>query len=188
MILRNIKSLGRGCVHILSRSSLTTSASNLKSYYEILAVSRNASQADVKKAYFVQAKKHHPDKNPDDSSAAKLFQEISEAYEVLRDQQKRKEYDETFSSTNTFYGHSGHKRDPTSGRPKDAWNYQAEVDPLDLFKQVFGDLKSNFANFDDQASFTQKNLPRAVVTISLYEATKGVSKSLRFLQTTDEKR
>lgn len=59
-----------------------------KNYYEILGVGRNASTADIKKAYYKLAKKHHPDVNKNDPEASKKFQEVSEAYEVIFIQMK----------------------------------------------------------------------------------------------------
>lgn len=64
-----------------------------KNYYDILGVDKNASQKEIKKAYRKLASKYHPDKNPDDSSAEEKFKEIGEAYEVLKDPEKRKLYD-----------------------------------------------------------------------------------------------
>jgi len=65
-----------------------------KDYYKILGVSKSASQEEIKKAYRKLALKYHPDKNPDDTKAEESFKEAGEAYEVLRDPQKRKQYDE----------------------------------------------------------------------------------------------
>jgi curved DNA-binding protein len=64
-----------------------------KDYYDILGVSRNASEKEIKKAYRKLAAKYHPDRNPDDPSAEKKFKEVGEAYEVLSDDEKRKLYD-----------------------------------------------------------------------------------------------
>lgn len=64
-----------------------------KTHYETLGVSEDASDADVKKAYRKLAKEHHPDKNPDDPSAEARFKELSGAYEVLKDSEKRQQYD-----------------------------------------------------------------------------------------------
>ena len=63
-------------------------------YYSILGIGRNASEEEVKKAYKALAKKWHPDKNPNNQEVAtKKFKEVSEAYQILGDSVKRKEYD-----------------------------------------------------------------------------------------------
>lgn len=64
-----------------------------KDYYRILGVSQNSSDADIKKAYRGLAKKHHPDANPNNTAAVERFKEVSEAYSVLSDKDKRKQYD-----------------------------------------------------------------------------------------------
>lgn len=71
--------------------------SNKRDYYEILGVGREADNGEIKKAYRKKAIQFHPDKNPDDESAAEKFREATEAYEVLKDSQKRTQYDQ--------YGH-----------------------------------------------------------------------------------
>lgn len=63
-------------------------------YYKVLGVDKTASQDDIKKAYRKLARKYHPDLNPDDKQANKMFQEINEANEALSDPEKRKKYDE----------------------------------------------------------------------------------------------
>ena len=73
-------------------------------YYETLGVKRDASEADLKKAYRRLAMKYHPDRNPDNDSAEKNFNEAKEAYEVLADGEKRSAYDQ--------FGHAG--VDPSS--------------------------------------------------------------------------
>jgi len=72
---------------------------NKRDYYEILGVNRNAMDEELKKAYRKQALKYHPDRNPGDKAAEDKFKEAAEAYEVLRDAQKRQIYDQ--------YGHQG---------------------------------------------------------------------------------
>lgn len=64
-----------------------------KDFYAVLGVSKDASEADIKKAYRKLARTHHPDQNPGDAAAEKRFKEISEAYDVLSDPKDRQEYD-----------------------------------------------------------------------------------------------
>ena len=70
-----------------------------RDYYEVLEVSRNASDTEIKKAYRQKAIQFHPDKNPGDHTAEEKFKEAAEAYEVLSDPEKRKRYDQ--------FGHAG---------------------------------------------------------------------------------
>lgn len=70
-----------------------------RDYYEVLGVSKGASEADIKKAYRQLAIKYHPDKNPDDASAEDKFKEAAEAYEILSDPEKKARYDQ--------FGHAG---------------------------------------------------------------------------------
>ena len=65
-----------------------------RDYYEVLGVDKNADDATIKKAYRRLAKKYHPDANPDNEEAAAKFKEASEAYAVLSDAEKRKQYDQ----------------------------------------------------------------------------------------------
>lgn len=68
-----------------------------KNYYDILGVSKNADQKEIKKAYRKLAAKYHPDRNPDDPESEEKFKELGEAYEVLKDPEKRKLYDQVGS-------------------------------------------------------------------------------------------
>ena len=65
-----------------------------RDYYEVLGVDKNASEDEIKKAYRKLAIKYHPDRNPDNKEAEEKFKEAAEAYEVLHDAQKRKQYDQ----------------------------------------------------------------------------------------------
>jgi len=86
-----------------------------RDYYEILGVSRKASQEEIKKAYRKLARKHHPDVNAGDPKAEERFKEIQEAYQVLKDPEKRKQYD--------MFGHEGVGYQPPGG-PGGAYYYR----------------------------------------------------------------
>ena len=70
-----------------------------RDFYEVLGISRTATEAEIKKAYRRMAMKYHPDRNPDDAEAESKFKEAKEAYEILSDSQKRAAYDQ--------FGHDG---------------------------------------------------------------------------------
>ena len=96
-----------------------------RDYYDILSVDKGASAAYIKKSYRRLAMKHHPDRNKDDSGAEEKFKEAKEAYEVLRDADKRAAYDR--------YGHEGVRGGPAGG------GFSAEGFG-DIFGDVFGDI------------------------------------------------
>jgi curved DNA-binding protein len=104
-----------------------------RDYYEVLGVSRDVSADDLKRAFRKQAMKYHPDRNKNDPSAEKKFKELNEAYAVLSDPQKRKQYDQfgaegfgqRFSQEDIFRGFNARQA------------YQ-EVDLGDLFGSLFG--------------------------------------------------
>ncbi|MFW5979798.1 MAG: molecular chaperone DnaJ [Halanaerobiales bacterium] len=110
-----------------------------KDYYEILGVDRDASQKDIKRAYRKLAKKYHPDMNKEDPQASEKFKEISEAYEILSDPEKRKRYDR--------YGHSGINSDD--------FNFE------DFARQGFGGFDDIFdIFFGEGRSGRRSNRPR----------------------------
>src|ERR1043166_6806552 len=86
-----------------------------KDYYAVIGVPASATQDEIKKQYRKLAAKHHPDKNPNDPKAAERFKEISEAYQVLGDADKRKQYDQmrqlgAFGGFGGFGGGGGARR------------------------------------------------------------------------------
>jgi len=97
-----------------------------RDYYEVLGCGKEASQADIKKAYRRLAMKHHPDRNPDDADAEAKFKEAKEAYEILSDEQKRGAYDQ--------FGHAGVDASQPGGGFGGADAFS------DIFGDVFGDI------------------------------------------------
>ncbi|AGA91259.1 chaperone protein DnaJ [Thioflavicoccus mobilis 8321] len=100
-----------------------------RDYYEVLGVQRNASEADIKKAYRRLAMKYHPDRNPNDKDSEQRFKEINEANEVLSDPKKRSAYDQ--------FGHAGVGGAGGFGGPGD---FGGAGSFSDIFGDVFGDI------------------------------------------------
>ncbi|XP_076319570.1 dnaJ homolog l(2)tid, mitochondrial isoform X2 [Tachypleus tridentatus] len=158
---------------VVSRKFHTTSVSWRSDYYEVLGIARNASQKDIKKAYYQLAKKYHPDTNRGDPEAAKKFQEVSEAYEVLSDDNKRKQYDQ-FGTTTDFGSAGGPGATGFQG-------FQSTIDPEELFRKIFGDMgiKTGFSNFDfadSQFGFGQSQ--EIIMKLSFQQAARGVNKDV----------
>jgi molecular chaperone DnaJ len=102
-----------------------------RDYYDVLGVDKGADQNDIKRAYRKLAMKYHPDRNPDDEKAAEAFREVTEAYEILADEEKRARYDQ--------YGHAG-VDDQMGGFGAGGFqSSHAYQDFGDLFGSVFGD-------------------------------------------------
>src|SRR6187549_1244310 len=90
-----------------------------KDFYAVLGVPSSATQDEIKKQYRRLAAKHHPDKNPNDAKSAERFKEISEAYTVLGDAEKRKQYDE-MRRLGAFGGFGGPRAGGAGPRPSGA--------------------------------------------------------------------
>ena len=104
-----------------------------KDYYQILGVSKTATDAELKKAYRKLAVKYHPDKNPGDKAAEEKFKEVSEAYDVLSDPKKRAQYDQFGSDYFRAGGPSG-----AGGFGGQGGRGGGFRDPYDIFSQMFG--------------------------------------------------
>ena len=145
-------------------------AEQKRDYYEVLGVSRGASEDEIKKAYKKMARKYHPDLNPGDKSAEEKFKEVNEAYEVLSDADKKARYDQ--------YGHAG--VDPNFGAGGFGGGFDGGFD--------FGDLGDIFGSFFGGGfgggRRTNPNAPqrgesiRMSIAISFEEAAFGCEKEV----------
>jgi molecular chaperone DnaJ len=135
-------------------------------YYELLGVARGASTDEIKKAYRKLAMKYHPDRNPGDTSAEAKFKQVTEAYEVLSDQQKRSDYDQ--------FGESGVKGQP---------HYTDLNEALRAFMRDFGGFGDFFGGGGGRTrggvrQQTGQNL-QVRLQLSLSEIASGTAKTLR---------
>ena len=163
-----------------------------KDYYEILGVSKNADEKEIKSAYRKLAKKYHPDLHQGDEAAAEKFKEVSEAYEVLSDKEKRKKYD-TFGSNYDFS--SGYDFDPSQY----GYTYTtggSGADFSDFFETIFGSSRSGkggnfsggfnindiFGDFSSKSKGRSANKARnkfeSELSISIKEAYEGITKNV----------
>lgn len=148
-----------------------------RDYYEVLGVDKNASEDEIKKAYRKLAIKYHPDKNPDDKNAEEKFKEAAEAYDVLHDPNKRKQYDQ--------FGFDG----PAGMGGSGGFGGGASMDMDDIFS-MFGDIFgghggfSGFSGFGggsrtrQHAQFRGSDL-RLKVRLTLQEIATGITKKFK---------
>jgi len=160
-------------------------------YYKILGIERNATQEEIKNAYKKMAKKYHPDINKTED-AEKTFKKVNEAYEVLKDPEKRKLYDQfgenwqsgqDFDPSNYagFRGGPGYKQYTYNSRDMGSSGFS------DFFESIFGGGFSGFSDFGNQSrgSYQQSDIFKtkgadrtAKVTLSIREAHRGGQKTI----------
>ncbi len=141
-----------------------------RNFYDVLGVAKNASQEEIKKAYRKQALKYHPDKNSGDQKASDTFKKVSEAYEVLSDENKRKIYDQ--------YGEEGVN---AQANQRGGAGFSSMEEALRTFMGAFGGGSSQFDSFfggqGPQQQYAQQGANKKIqVTVSFAEAAKGVTK------------
>ena len=137
-----------------------------RDYYEVLGVQKGASDAEIKKAFRVQAKKYHPDAHPGDKECEEKFKEAQEAYAVLSDPDKRRQYDQ--------FGHAAFE-----GGAGGAGGFDfSGMDMGDIFGDIFGDLFGGGSRRSNSTGPRQGANVRLSIRISFEEAVFGVDKEI----------
>ena len=145
-------------------------AETKRDYYEVLGVSKDADEAAIKKAYRALAKKYHPDMNPGDKEAEKKFKEASEAYAVLSDAEKRRQYDQ--------FGHAAFEGGAGGAGGFGGFDFSG-ADFSDIFGDIFGDLFGGSCRGGRGGNGPMKGASiRKSIRITFEEAVFGCEKEL----------
>jgi len=157
--------------HVLCTLSFHTSVPsyNKQDFYQTLGVPRTATQKEIKKAYYQMAKKYHPDTNKDDPQAKEKFAQLAEAYEVLGDEGKRKQYD--------TYGSAGFDGSQAGGGQQYWRGQTTNVDPEELFRKIFGEF-SGTRGFGDFGAMFGDQPQEYMMELTFTQAAKGVNKEM----------
>jgi molecular chaperone DnaJ len=151
-----------------------------RDYYDILGVQKNSSPEEMKKAYRKMAMQYHPDKNPGDKAkeAEKKFKELNEAYDVLKDDQKRAAYDRFGHAAFENGGRGGFGGGGRQGGPGGAQGFDAGAFS-DIFEEMFGDFMGGMRNGGPRGDGAARGSDmRYTLEISIEEAFKGTKAAI----------
>ncbi|UJR25949.1 hypothetical protein I4U23_007297 [Adineta vaga] len=195
--ITSVKTLASSSItsNLHTRTFHTSSRRDKKDYYEALGLAKTASAKEIKKAYYKLAKQYHPDTtDKTDATTTKKFQEVSEAYEVLSDESKRKNYDaygmgsDPFSSSQESYPGADSRSYPGNANQGDFRGYQyyqSQVDPEELFRKIFGDAfsRGGFGNHEwmdepDENHFGKQGISQLALDLTFQEAVRGCDKDV----------
>lgn len=150
-----------------------------KDYYGVLGVSREASETEIKKAYKKLAMKFHPDKNPGSEIALARFKEIKQAYEILSNKEKRRQYDQFGHSAFEGGGHSGHGSHQSGFEDIFGSAFRQRGQNGGFGGGSFGGFEDIFSQARSRQTKPQKGANKEVtLTIELVEAIKGAEKEV----------
>ncbi|MGE0212095.1 MAG: molecular chaperone DnaJ [Parvibaculaceae bacterium] len=142
-----------------------------RDYYEVLGISRSVDEKELKVAFRKLAKQYHPDANPGDHSAEHKFKEINEAYEALKDPQKRAAYDR--------FGHAAFEGGGFGGRPGQGFGPEFTSSMSDIFEDLFGEFMGGGRRGQRRGGATRGSDLRYNMEISLTEAYSGKMAQVR---------
>lgn len=141
-----------------------------RDYYEVLGVPKNATEAEIKKAFRITAKKYHPDMHPGDKECEEKFKEAQEAYAVLSDAEKRRQYDQ--------FGHAAF--DGSAGAGAGGFDFSG-MDMGDIFGDIFGDFFGGGSRRRDNSGPMKGANLRTSVRITFEEAVFGCEKEIEMV-------
>ena len=141
-----------------------------RDYYEVLGVPKNATEAEIKKAFRTTAKKYHPDMHPGDKECEEKFKEAQEAYAVLSDAEKRRQYDQ--------FGHAAF--DGSAGAGAGGFDFSG-MDMGDIFGDIFGDFFGGGSRRRDNSGPMKGANLRTSVRITFEEAVFGCEKEIEMV-------